>query len=136
MSAESLRRRGATHAPCQRSAPLVADPDKARQVVARFRRPDMCSVRIPRPLSAHHPAYNPFSCSLGSVWPHDNGIIAEGFKRYGFADDTSLVALDFFVATSYVLGYRLPEFYAGLPASRERFSVQYGSANIPQAWAA
>jgi hypothetical protein len=46
------------------------------------------------------------------------------------------VALDFFVATSYVLGYRLPEFYAGLPASRERFPVQYGSANIPQAWAA
>ena len=89
-----------------------------------------------RTLSADHPAYNPFSYQLGSVWPHDNGIIAEGFKRYGFADDASRVARDIFEATSYFLGYRLPELYAGLPRQPGTFPVQYVGANIPQAWAA
>jgi glycogen debranching enzyme len=114
----------------------IADPDKAAQVVERFRRPDMWSGWGIRTLSADHPAYNPFSYQLGSVWPHDNGIIAKGFKRYGFADDASRVARDIFEATSYFQGYRLPELYAGLPREPGSFPVQYVGANIPQAWAA
>ena len=47
--------------------------------------PDMWSGWGIRTLSAEHPAYNPYSYQNGSVWPHDNGIIATGFRRYGFA---------------------------------------------------
>ena len=46
------------------------------------------------------------------------------------------MARDIFVATSYILGYRLPEFYAGLPRQPGTFPVQYVGANIPQVWAA
>ena len=60
----------------------------------RLREPDMWSGWGIRTLSARHPAYNPFSYQNGSVWPHDNGIIAMGFKRYGFAEEAALIARD------------------------------------------
>ena len=114
----------------------IASPDRAASVARVLTGRGMWSGWGIRTLSADHPAYNPFSYQLGSVWPHDNGIIAEGFKRYGFADDASRVARDIFEATSYFLGYRLPELYAGLPRQPGTFPVQYVGANIPQAWAA
>ena len=113
----------------------IADPDRPRRSSSGCCEPDMWSGWGIRTLSADHPAYNPFSYQLGSVWPHDNGIIAEGFKRYGFADEAGRVARDIFEAASYFLGYRLPELYAGLPGGRARFRCSTG-ANIPQAWAA
>ena len=78
----------------------IADPDKAAQVVERLLRPDMWSGWGIRTLTADNPAYNPFSYQLGSVWPHDNGIIAVGFKRYGFAERRR-VARDICEAASY-----------------------------------
>ena len=89
-----------------------------------------------RTLSSKNPAYNPFEYQLGSVWPHDNGIIAMGFKRYGFHEEASRVARDIFEAASYFASYRLPELYAGLSRQPGTFPVQYKGANIPQAWAA
>ena len=59
--------------------------DRAGRVVRRLMEPDMWSGWGIRTLSANHPAYNPYSYQNGSVWPHDNGIIALGFRRYGFA---------------------------------------------------
>jgi glycogen debranching enzyme len=114
----------------------IADPDKAARVVERFTRPDMWSGWGVRTLSADNPAYNPFAYQLGSVWPHDNGIIAAGFKRYGFADQANRLARDIFEAASYFDSYRLPELYAGLAREPGTFPVQYVGANIPQAWAA
>jgi glycogen debranching enzyme len=114
----------------------IADHDKAARVVERFLAPDMWSGWGIRTLSADHPAYNPYSYQLGSVWPHDNAIIAAGFKRYGFAAEASRVARDIFEAASFFLAYRLPELYAGLPRLPHTFPVQYLGANIPQAWAA
>jgi glycogen debranching enzyme len=89
-----------------------------------------------RTLSADNPAFNPFEYQRGSVWPHDNGIIAAGFKRYGFADEANGVAHDLFDAARYFDSYRLPELYAGLQRQPGSFPVQYLGANIPQAWAA
>jgi glycogen debranching enzyme len=114
----------------------IASPEHAFRVVARFMQPDMWSGWGIRTLSMQNPAYNPFSYQNGSVWPHDNGIIAMGFKRYGFADEAAQVAHDVIQAASYFVSYRLPELYAGIGRESGNFPVQYLGANVPQAWAA
>ena len=114
----------------------IARPDRAARVVQRMFEPDMWSGWGIRTLSAQNPAYNPFSYQLGSVWPHDNGIIAMGFKRYGFSAEAARVARDISEAASYFVSYRLPELYAGIPHEARSFPVQYRGANVPQAWAA
>jgi glycogen debranching enzyme len=89
-----------------------------------------------RTLSARHPAYNPFLYQRGSVWPHDNGIIALGVKRYGFAAEAARIGRDIPEAASHFASYRLPELYAGIERQPGSFPVQYLGANVPQAWAA
>ena len=98
--------------------------------------PDMWSGWGIRTLSADNPAYNPFSYQNGSVWPHDNGIIAMGFRRYGFVDEAAMIARDISEAASYFVFYRLPELYGGIRREPGSFPVQYLGANVPQAWAA
>jgi glycogen debranching enzyme len=110
--------------------------DRAERVVRRFLAPDFWSGWGIRTLSADHPGYNPYSYHRGSIWPHDNALIALGFKRYGFAEEAARIARDIFEAASYFAAYRLPELYAGLPRRPGSFPVQYLGANIPQAWAA
>jgi glycogen debranching enzyme len=114
----------------------IARPDRAARVVARLLQRDMWSGWGIRTLSADNPAYNPFSYQLGSVWPHDNGIIALGFKRYGFAAEAAQIARDISRAASYFASHRLPELYAGVERQPGTFPVQYLGANVPQAWAA
>ena len=97
---------------------------------------DMWSGWGVRTLSSDHPAYNPFSYQCGSVWPHDNGIIALGFRRYGFAAEAARVFRDISEAASSFASYRLPELYAGVARTPRGFPVQYAQANVPQAWAA
>lgn len=114
----------------------IASPEHAARVVERLMQPDMWSGWGIRTLSAHHPAYNPYSYQLGSIWPHDNGIIALGFKRYGFTAEAARVARGISEAASYFSNYRLPEVYAGIELQPGTFPVQYSQANVPQAWAA
>jgi glycogen debranching enzyme len=113
----------------------IVRPDRAGRVVKRLMQPDMWSGWGIRTLSALNPAYNPFSYQCGSVWPHDNGLIALGFKRYGFAAEVARIARDISEAASYFASYRLPELYAGVPREAGTFPVQYPGANVPQAWA-
>jgi len=114
----------------------IASPEHAARVVQRLLQPDMWSGWGIRTLSSKNPAYNPLSYQLGSVWPHDNGIIALGFKRYGFAAEAARIARDISEAASYFVGHRLPELYAGIERRPRTFPVQYLGANVPQAWAA
>jgi glycogen debranching enzyme len=114
----------------------IARPDRAARVVARLLQRDMWSGWGIRTLSADNPAYNPFSYQLGSVWPHDNGILALGFKRYGFAAEAARIARDISRAASCFASHRLPELYAGVERQPGTFPVQYLGANVPQAWAA
>ena len=114
----------------------IASPERAARVVQRFFEPDLWSGWGIRTLSARNPAYNPFSYQRGSVWPHDNGIIALGFKRYGFAAEAARVARDVSEAASSFVYYRLPELYAGVERRPGTFPVLYKQANVPQAWAA
>jgi glycogen debranching enzyme len=114
----------------------IADDERAARVVQRLMRDDMWSGWGIRTLSTLNPAYNPHSYHRGSIWPHDNGIIAAGFKRYGFAVQASKLARDIWEAVSFFTFDRLPELYAGLARTSSYFPVQYLGANIPQAWAA
>ncbi len=109
---------------------------RARKVVERLMAPDMWSGWGIRTLSAQHPAFNPYNYQTGSVWPHDNGIIALGFKRYGFGAEAARIARDISEAGTYFLLNRLPELYTAPQREGMAFPVQYLGANVPQAWAA
>jgi glycogen debranching enzyme len=110
--------------------------DRAARVVARLMQPDMWSGWGIRTLSASHKSFNPYNYQTGAVWPHDNAIIAFGFRRYGFAAEAAAVARSISGAASHFLINELPELYAGLQRENLSFPVQYIGANVPQAWAA
>ena len=114
----------------------IVPPDRAARVVARLMAPDMWSGWGIRTLSAAHKSFNPYDYQLGAVWPHDNSIIALGFKRYGFAAEAARVARDISGAAGHFQGNQLPELYAGIEKDGTNFPVQYLGANVPQAWAA
>jgi glycogen debranching enzyme len=114
----------------------IVRPDRAARVVQRLLAPDMFSGWGVRTLSADHPGYNPYSYHNGSVWPHDNGIIAMGMKRYGFAAEAARVARAVSGAAAYFAQHQLPELYAGLPREDAPFPPQYLGTNVPQAWGA
>jgi glycogen debranching enzyme len=109
--------------------------DRAAAVVRRLLAEDMWSGWGVRTLSAEHASYNPFSYQLGSVWPHDNAILAAGFLRYGHHDEAWQVARALFEAAERFQRVRLPEVFAGLPRDPGSFPAQYLGANVPQAWA-
>jgi glycogen debranching enzyme len=114
----------------------IVPPERARKVVERLMAPDMWSGWGIRTLSASHPSFNPYNYQTGSVWPHDNGIIAMGFKRYGFGAEAARIARDISAAGSHFLLNQLPELYTGTERDDTTFPIQYLGANVPQAWAA
>ncbi len=114
----------------------IVPPERAARVVARLMAPDMNTGWGIRTLSNRHAAYNPFSYQNGSVWPHDNSLIALGFKRYGFTAEAAAIARGISGAASHFLLNQLPELYAGIDQAASPFPVQYLGANVPQAWAA
>jgi glycogen debranching enzyme len=114
----------------------IVPRERAKKVVDRLMAPDMWTGWGIRTLSAGHPAFNPYNYQTGSVWPHDNAIIAMGFKLYGFDAEAARVAHDVSVAASHFLLNQLPELYTASERSESNFPVQYLGANVPQAWAA
>jgi glycogen debranching enzyme len=114
----------------------IVPPDRAERVARRLLADDMWSGWGVRTLSSDHPAYNPFSYHTGSVWPHDNAMIAGGLRRYGLDAEAAKVARGLFDVAERQVAYRLPELFAGLPRREASFPVQYLGANVPQAWAA
>jgi glycogen debranching enzyme len=109
--------------------------ERAARVVTRLLEADMWSGWGVRTLSAAHIAYNPLSYQLGSVWPHDNAILARGFARYGHGAQAGQIARALFDAAGRFQYRRLPEVYGGLARDEGSFPVQYLGANVPQAWA-
>jgi glycogen debranching enzyme len=114
----------------------IVPRERAREVVERLMAPDMWTGWGIRTLSADHPAFNPYNYQTGSVWPHDNAIIALGFKHYGFGTEAARIAHDISVAASYFRLNQLPELYTAFERQETNFPVQYIGANVPQAWAA
>ncbi len=114
----------------------IVDDDKAVALARRLLSPDMFSGWGIRTMSKAAAAYNPMSYHNGSVWPHDNALIAAGLKRYGFARSTNRVATAMFDAAVQADYMRLPELFCGFTRRTPNRPVSYPIACSPQAWAA
>jgi glycogen debranching enzyme len=114
----------------------IVDDDKATLLAKRLLAPDMFSGWGIRTMSKSAAAYNPMSYHNGSVWPHDNALIAAGLKRYGFARSTNRVATALFDAAIEADYLRLPELFCGFTRRTPNRPVSYPVACSPQAWAA
>jgi glycogen debranching enzyme len=113
----------------------IVDEDKAPLVAARLMSPEMFSGWGVRTLASDMGAYNPASYHNGSVWPHDNAIIAAGLMRYGFVNEAQRISSALFEAADYTDG-RLPELFCGFSRDQVPEPVPYPTACSPQAWAA
>jgi glycogen debranching enzyme len=114
----------------------IVPRERAARMVQRLFQPDLWCGWGLRTLSSSNCAYNPISYQLGSVWPHDNAIIAMGLKRYGYCTEVARIAEGIFAAASYFEAGRMPELFGGTERRPNGFPVPYPDANIPQAWAA
>ena len=114
----------------------IVDPGKADSVVERLMAPDMFGGWGVRTLSSECPAFNPMSYHNGSIWPHDNAIVAAGMKRYGRDQDVMRIANAVLDVATRARDFRLPELYCGFDRSDRASVVAYPVACIPQAWAA
>lgn len=114
----------------------IADPERAAPMITRLMQGDMfCGWGI-RTLSAQARRYNPMSYHNGSVWPHDNALIAAGLARYGATTQASHLLTALFDASLVIADHRLPELFCGFSRSLHPSPVPYPVACKPQAWAA
>ncbi|MPZ48357.1 MAG: amylo-alpha-1,6-glucosidase [Dehalococcoidia bacterium] len=114
----------------------ILRPDRAPFVRDALFQNDMFSGWGIRTLSSDAISYYPLGYHVGTVWPHDNGIIALGLKRYGFDNEVNEIATALFDAAREFPSYRLPELFGGQPRSEYQPPVPYPVACRPQAWTA
>jgi glycogen debranching enzyme len=113
---------------------IVTSP-RARRVASRLMAPDMFSGWGIRTLSTKARRYNPVAYHLGTVWPHDNALIATGFRRYGLDREARRVFAGLVRAAAHFPSFRLPEVFAGFSTDEFTTPVRYPVACHPQAWA-
>lgn len=114
----------------------LAYPDRAASVVQTLMGRTSFSGWGVRTIATTEARYNPMSYHNGSVWPHDNAIIAAGFARYGFRHEAARILEGLFAASTYFDLKRLPELFCGFARQRGRSPTFYPVACVPQAWAA
>jgi glycogen debranching enzyme len=113
----------------------IAAPERAQIVVATLMMPEMFSGWGVRTLSADAPRFNPMSYHNGSIWPHDNAMIALGLARYGLKRGAAAIFEGLFDAAAHMEMMRCPELFCGFPRRRGIAPVLYPVACAPQAWA-
>ncbi len=114
----------------------IADPEKARRVAGTLMHPDSFSGWGIRTIAQSEARYNPMSYHNGSIWPHDNALIAMGFGAYGLKQEAAKVFSGMFHAATYQDIRRLPELFCGFLRRPKRGPTSYPVACSPQAWAA
>jgi glycogen debranching enzyme len=112
----------------------IAAPDRARRVADLLLDAEMFSGWGVRTVSAVEARYNPMSYHNGSIWPHDNGLIAAGFSRYHFDDLIPAPFSGLFEASTFMDGHRLPELFCGFHRRPGEGPTLYPVACSPQAW--
>jgi glycogen debranching enzyme len=113
----------------------IVGRERARQVTRRLMRDDMFSGWGIRTQAATEPTFNPLSYHCGSVWPHDNSLIAQGFAFYDFKPALLRVLTGLFQAATYFRDRRLPELFVGVQRGEFDQPVNYPVSCSPQAWA-
>jgi glycogen debranching enzyme len=112
----------------------IADEDKAEACVRHLMSDRLFSGWGVRTMAEGDGGYNPIGYHVGTVWPHDNSIIAMGLMRYGYRAEAARIGAGIFGAATFFHD-RLPEAFAGYTAHRTQFPVEYPTACSPQAWA-
>jgi glycogen debranching enzyme len=109
--------------------------DRAWKVAADLMRPAFFTGWGIRTVALGEARYNPMSYHNGSIWPHDNALIALGLARYGQKHSVETVFKGLFDAAAYMDLRRLPELFCGFRRERDRGPTLYPVACAPQAWA-
>jgi glycogen debranching enzyme len=114
----------------------VPDAARAQRLAARLMRPDLfCGWGI-RTVASGQPRYNPMSYHNGSVWPHDNSLIAAGLRRYARVEGVLALLTALVEGALRFEDRRLPELFCGFTRRLDLAPVPYPVACRPQAWAA
>jgi glycogen debranching enzyme len=111
-------------------------PERAARVVRGLFNPEFFTGWGIRTLGAREARFNPTSYHNGSVWPHDNALIALGLARYGHHAEALALTCALFDAASHMHLRRLPELFCGFERRRGKAPTLYPVACAPQAWAA
>jgi glycogen debranching enzyme len=113
----------------------IASPERAAKIADALLGPQFFSGWGIRTVAKGEPRYNPMSYHNGSIWPHDNALIALGFARYGLKPAVMRVFKGLFDAATYMELRRLPELFCGFRRQQSRGPTLYPVACSPQAWA-
>ena len=113
----------------------VAEMDEAGRIADTLMGQDFFSGWGVRTLAASEARFNPMSYHNGSIWPHDNALIAAGLARYGFKEHANRIVKGLFDASLFV-DYRLPELFCGFYRRTGEGPVPYPVACSPQSWSA
>ena len=114
----------------------IVSPERARRVAETLLSDDFFTGWGIRTIAATESRYNPLSYHNGSIWPHDNSIIANGMARYGFKQRAGQVLLALLDLSGEVELHRLPELFCGLRRRPTEGPTLYPVACSPQAWSA
>jgi glycogen debranching enzyme len=114
----------------------IASAERAAKVAQTLSSTDFLTGWGIRTVGASEPRFNPTSYHNGSIWPHDNALIALGLSRYGHSDQAARLAATLFDAAAHMDLRRLPELYCGMRRRRDKGPILYPVACSPQAWAA
>jgi len=114
----------------------IASADHAYRIAHSLLSQDCFSGWGIRTVASDESRYNPLSYHNGSVWPHDNALIAAGLARYGFKDMAGEILSALLAVSTFVELHRLPELFCGLERRTREGPTLYPVACAPQAWAA
>jgi glycogen debranching enzyme len=112
----------------------IADEEKAKSCVEHLMSDALFSGWGVRTMARTEGSYNPIGYHVGTVWPHDNSIVAWGLRRYGYNAEAGRLAYAMLEAADLFDG-RLPEAFAGYAREATNYPVEYPTACSPQAWA-
>jgi glycogen debranching enzyme len=114
----------------------IAHPEHAARIARQLLDPAFFSGWGIRTVPEGEGRYNPMSYHNGSIWPHDNALIAAGLSRYGFKTEAVRVLTGLFDASQFLELRRLPELFCGFGRRQREGPTLYPVACLPQSWAA
>lgn len=114
----------------------IASPERARRVAKTLFDPESFNGWGIRTVACGEARYNPLSYHDGSIWPHDNSLIASGLARYGFKELAGKILMALLDLSTMVELHRLPELFCGVERREGEGPTLYPVACSPQAWAA